>query len=88
MSKKRKLISDALRGTTALGLRLQQSRALRELPKARRQELAFHLSEMVVDVARFLDSTNVGPAWEQLCSDLVFHWPHHDKPARRLLSRR
>lgn len=88
MRPKRKLLNDALGGTTSLGQRLQRSRAMRDLPDDKRRELAFHVSEIVVDVVCFLQSSDTGVAWERLCRDLVVHWPHHDMPARRLLARR
>lgn len=54
---------------------------------ASRRELAFHVAEIVVDVQQFLDAKNVGKAWEKLCDDVEYHWPHHTPKVKKMVAR-
>ena len=72
-------------GTTALGSLLLRSEGASKLSIKHREELVFHVAEIVLDVALFLDSDGKSDAVEHLFSNVEFHWPYHFRKALRLL---
>lgn len=79
----------ARKGTAELMNLLRRSAGFKKtgLLEKERAELAFHLAEIVVDVQAFLDSRTTAQAWSTLVRHLSYHWPYHERKARRLAAK-
>lgn len=86
MGTRRRLAKKALSSTPLLMrvLTAELGSAKLDLKEREVKELAFHLSEVVVDVVRFIGSEKIDAA-EQLCMDVCVHWPYHESRIRRLM---